>query len=117
MQNIPTVNDLRYRIDIVQPDDASEDGYGDPGVTAVMSNVPANVIDLGGIELVRAQMIADKATHKVFARYDSRIQEKQAVIFESRTFRIEDVSDASVPGCGFPRHRWLILLCVEIASE
>ena len=114
----PQTGELRYKVDIVQPDASTGDGYDeDAEDTFVLSRVWANVEDLAGIELVRAQLLADKATHRVTIRYRDQIQAKQHVLFQGRTFRIAAVLDAATSGCGFPRKTWLHLLCVELETD
>jgi SPP1 family predicted phage head-tail adaptor len=84
----PHSAELRYKVDIIMPDDTSEDGYGSSPPAVVVAGVWANVEDLTGLELVRAQMIADKATHRVTCRYDSRIQSGMQVSDSGRIYRI-----------------------------
>lgn len=117
MISIPRASDLKYKVDVVMPDPNSDDGYNTPSApTVVIKGMWANVEDLAGLELVRAQMIADKATHRVVCRYDSRLESKQELMFGSRKFRIAAILDAATPGCGFNRNVWLNLVCVEIEA-
>jgi len=108
----PKPGDLRYKVDIVQPDDSVDDGYGEPGTSTVVASVWADVHDLSGLEIVRAQLIADKATHVVIIRYDSTIQSSMRVVYEGRTFHIQAVLDEGKPYRKF----WLHLLCWEVES-
>lgn len=102
----PSVGDLRYQIDIVQP--AVNDGYDSGTDTTVATGVWANVEDLTGIEMVRAQMIASRATHRVTVRYRAGLTTSMRIVFGARTFDIEGILDI-----GKPRGVWLQLLCAE----
>jgi SPP1 family predicted phage head-tail adaptor len=116
MNSIPRASDLKYKADVILPDDTSEDGYGSSPPAVIIAGMWVNVEDLSGLELVRAQMIADKATHRVTCRYDSRLNANQQLSFGDRTFRIAGLLDAATPGCGFNRNVWTYLVCVEIEA-
>lgn len=102
----PTIGDLRYQIDIIQP--GVGDGYDTTPASTIASGVWAEIIDLSGLELVRAQMIAAKVTHRVTIRYRAGLSTNMQVVFGSRTFDIQGILDV-----GKPRTTWLQLLCVE----
>lgn len=105
MPSLPSFGDLRYQIDLIQP--GVGDGYDTTPATTVASGVWANVEDLSGLELVRAQMISAKATHRVTIRYRA-VSTSMQVVFGSRTFDIQGILDV-----GKPRGTWLQLLCAE----
>lgn len=109
----PRPGDLPFKIDIVSPDETSDDGYGEPGTATILSNVWANVEDLTGLELVRAQMIADKSTHRITVRYHAEIESKMRAVFEGHTYHIQSVLDTGKP----TRKVWLTLLCWRLESR
>ena len=109
----PKAGDLRHRVDIIMPNVDADDGYDSGSPTTVLANVAANVSDLAGFDIIRAQMIADKATHVVTVRYNAAIQSKMRVISEGKTFYIQSVTDPNKPTHGV----WMNLLCYEIEAK
>jgi len=104
----PSASNLRYKIDIMQQ--GTPDEYGDPAYSLFASTF-ADVQDLRGLELIRAQRIAAQVTHYVTIRYRDGMQANMQVVWEGRTFFIEAILDEYAP-----RKVWMALYCREIQA-
>jgi SPP1 family predicted phage head-tail adaptor len=100
---------LRQRIEIVQPS-TSRDSMGGttPGGGSSLGVVWASVETLSGRDALAAQAFTAVVTHRVTIRYMPGVLAKQQVIFGSRKFQIEAVTNPD------ERTKKLVLLCVEI---
>ena|ERR1051326_9182010 len=107
---MPTTNDLRYRVDLLSQ--SAEDDYGEPSYVTFASQIWANIEDLSGLELIRAQKVAAKVTHRVTVRYRPGLLANMRIVFEGRTFNVEVVLDQNVR-----RTIWLTLLCYEMQAR
>lgn len=108
--NRPSASNLRYRINILQQ--GADDSYGEPVLTPFATGVWADVQDLRGLELIRAQKIAAQATHYVTIRYRPGVLANMQINFDGRTFFIEAVLDEYTP-----RKVWMALYCRELQAK
>jgi len=107
--NRPTASNLRYKVDLLQQGTA--DDYGEPAYVPFASKVCADVQDLRGLELIRAQKIAAQATHYVTIRYRAGVAANMQLIYDGRTFFIEAILDEYTP-----RKVWMALYCRELQA-
>lgn len=109
----PSATNLRYKVDILALDEDSDDSYGDPQYEPIATGMCADVQDLRGFELIRAQKIAAKSTHYVTLRYRSDLVAGMRLLFQgTRTFYIWAVLDEFTP-----RKVWAALYCEELEAQ
>src|ERR1035441_7296099 len=109
----PDASNLRYKVNILAQSEANDDSYGEQGYAPIATNVCADVQDLRGFELIRAQKLAAKSTHYVTIRYRAGLLAGMQLLFQgTRTFHIWAVQDEFTP-----RKVWMALYCEELEAQ
>lgn len=101
---------MRHQVTINRPS-ASVDDRGRPtgSPSTVLANVPCEIKQLSGLELIRAQKVHAEATYKVEMNGDpsNPVKPTDHFAFGSRTLQIGSVVDGNQTG------ERLVLLCKE----
>src|ERR1700722_14538701 len=108
----PSGTNLRYKVDVLS-DVGTPDDYGEPSFTTILTGLFADVQDLRGFELIRAQKVAAKATHYVTIRYNTTVTANMRLMFDgNRLYYIWAILDEFAP-----RKTWMVLYCEELQDE
>jgi SPP1 family predicted phage head-tail adaptor len=98
-----------HQVTLLTP--AGTDGSGNPTPPALFTSTWAAVRTLAGLELEKAQLIAQEATHLVVTPYLSGVSESMTLQFENRFFQIHYVEDPD------ERRMELRWYCAEIGQN
>lgn len=84
---------LRHLVNIEHNTGATDDGFGNmrPNFTALYSNVPVQVQQIGSREQWSAERIASRSSHRIYSRYLPGLDTSQRIIWGSRTFTIDGI--------------------------
>ena len=85
---------LRHRL-ALQSESSSTDSYGQVTDTySTYATVWGSITPLKGLELIHAQQVQSEVTHKCIIRYNSSLDTKDRIVFDSRTFEIISILNA-----------------------
>lgn len=103
------IGDLRHRVDIIHPPTGvDERGLRTGNPVTLYAGVFASVVDLSGLELVRAQKIHAETRTQIKIRYHAGIDTSCTIVFGERSFHILHINDVE------QRHEEQIILCNEV---
>jgi len=106
----PSARQLRHRLDIEHREHIGGDYDGIPDCWAIKCRVWAAVRPMSGTELIEAQQVNAKATHKVRTPWQPGITTDMRCRLAGRTLNIVRSSNVE------ERNIWLELICEEVGN-
>lgn len=101
--------DLAHTVTVQQFVETGKDtrGQRSGGWEDELSDLVAAVVPVGSLNMEAAHAVWDKATHRVFGRYNADITVKKRLTYDGRTLEIGHVTDIAEMGL------FMVLDCVE----